>query len=156
MKKVLLAAALATIAASAFAQTPTVPEQAPSAAPGGRPVDNPLILKAIRAKEMTKDATPDYGCYDPSDSTSCQVSKGVNGEGGLFVYTVFASGTTMECFSPDHAAYSVCVNNNGITRGSANRHWVPAPVNDDRCKPWGGDLTAEYLVCEAALPPKQG
>lgn len=35
--------------------------------------------------------------------------------------------------------------------------WVLAPTSDPRCDHWskGGVLTAEFLVCEAALPPKQ-
>jgi hypothetical protein len=100
-----------------------------------------------------------FGCYDQTDPKSCQQNRSATTDEGTFITHDWGDGTHIRCFRPpgidDYMACGDGKNIGGeIYNGSS---WVLAPTSDPGCDHWskGGVLTAEFLACEAALPPKQ-
>jgi hypothetical protein len=116
----------------------------------------PLIAKLAEADDAVKDAAPQFGCYDQTDPKTCQQVRRAFTNGGEFATLDFANGEHVRCFSPGLSlSYRVCGGNERIWPEINNgTRWIPAPFSDPRCDHWGGPFTAEYLACEASLPPK--
>jgi hypothetical protein len=115
----------------------------------------PLVTALAGAYEATKDAAPIFVCRNQTDPTSCQQRRfGLNSNGWFFRFDL-ADGQRIYCVRPSFwADYRVCakmlISWGEIYNGE---HWVYAREGDARCSKWGNDLSAEYLACEAALPP---
>jgi hypothetical protein len=68
----------------------------------------------------------------------------------------FANGDTFYCAGPltFDTGYRVCGGNGKLGGQIYNgRQWVFTPTDDPRCNKWGGPYSAQFLACEAALPP---
>lgn len=119
-----------------------------------------LVDKLDGADDALKNVAPQFVCYDQTDPKTCQQLRFAFSirSGGNFWRSDFSDGHHHLCFSPGHnSPYRVCNNNSADPRGEVftSKQWILVPTNDPRCSQWGGPLTAEYLACEAALPPKQ-
>ena len=129
-------------------------------APVGARAMEPLIAKLADVDDAVKNTAPEFGCYDQTDKTTCQQAQVARISSGTFTALDFANGIRIRCFSPGFVSYyRVCsggwddalwpeISNSG--------HWIKARFSDSRCDQWGGPFSAEYLACEAALPPKSG
>jgi hypothetical protein len=104
-----------------------------------------------------RDVAPTYGCYDSTDSRSCQLVRWAPGPGGNFSTRDFAGGEHHRCFQPGNVRYQVCDNGHGQIWGEildpTNRIWNRGPPADARCIGFGSPVSVEYLTCEAAMPP---
>ena len=102
--------------------------------------------------EATAPAPAKMFCPDPMDKTSCQTVRGMKYEEGMAVYTKFVD-VAEACFHPKGADYAVCSNGDQLY-GEIKKDGLyrAAPVDDDRCKGFGDNLSDDYLACEVALP----
>ena len=119
----------------------------------------PLLAKLAHANAAVKDAAPQFACYDPTDKATCQEIRSEYSipDGGVFSTIDFPDGLHDQCFSPGwNSNYRVCSGGWGWAWPETlnNGRFVDAPFFDSRCDHWGGPYSAEYLACEAALPPK--
>jgi hypothetical protein len=119
-------------------------------------------------KTLPDSLAPEFGCYDPTNKDTCQQARTQFAFGppeGFYSRFDFANGLRVYCVQPVSGIktmpYRICVGWDAPDTSSftaeifTGKDWVEAPSHDERCVQWGGYFTAEYLACEAALPPKQ-
>lgn len=116
----------------------------------------PLIAKLAEVDDAVKSVAPQFACYDQTDPMTCQQMRTAHTSIGTFYTGDFPDGHRNRCFEPGfNLHYSVCTGKGKTWAEIYNgTHWTTAPLSDPRCDQWGGPFTAEYLACEAALPPK--
>jgi hypothetical protein len=121
----------------------------------------PLIAKLADVDAAVAHVAPRFGCYDPTDKTSCQQDREAMIADGRLSSADFPNGNRVRCFEPT-PTYGIC---SSWIPGSlpdifaiVNVHngeevtTVKAPMFDERCMQWGGPFSAEYLACVSALP----
>jgi hypothetical protein len=116
----------------------------------------PLVKRLDEVDEAVKDEPPTFRCYDQTDNTTCQQMRSAWAPGGGQYTTMdYVDKKHVRCFALTQK-YRVCGNDDfvkaEIFNGSA---FAEAPKDDPRCNAWGDFLTAEYLACEAELPPSK-
>ena len=109
-----------------------------------------------RSGRRSEDVAPRFACYDQTDPMTCQQMRTAHTSIGTFYAGDFPDGHRNRCFEPGfNLHYSICTGKGKTWAEIYNgTHWTTAPLSDPRCDQWGGPFTAEYLACEAALPPK--
>jgi hypothetical protein len=117
---------------------------------------NPAEL-VTKAFQVTENVAPTFGCYDPTDKTTCQTVRSADADGGRYTLLLFPDKSTAACYRPDGVDYRLC--GSGVIDKVwgeivANDSFILAPVGDSRCSSFGDDLSEDYLACEAALPIK--
>jgi hypothetical protein len=117
--------------------------------------DNEANNLIAHVADVTKEVAPSFTCYDPTDKATCQTIRGADVDGGHVSFIKFANETVWACFRPDNAQYAMC-GSEGVLYGQivVSGRLEDAPKDDPRCKGFGDNLSADYLACEAALPPK--
>lgn len=120
--------------------------------------NSPLAAQLAKADAVVRSVAPKFGCYDQTDRKTCQIWRKAAGPGGLFTTRDFPDGHHTRCFEPGGAGgrYQVCGRGNaawGEIYDATRDLWHIAPYSDERCEGYGNRLSAEYLTCEAALPP---
>jgi hypothetical protein len=124
-------------------------------------INNQLLARLADVDTAVKGAPPKFGCYDPTDKTSCQQDReafAATAGSGWFYSADFSDGSRARCYAPqsDAPTYRVCQENYGgiDVEIRAGHRWITARLDDRRCQPWSADpFTVEYMACVAALPP---